>query len=81
MTKIGFIGLGRMGKSMALNIARKGFQLAVYDINDTPMQAFTEFNTCRQAIDVNDAVKDAEIAITLLPGPRNWRPWVWRRTV
>ena len=69
MTKIGFIGLGRMGKSMALNLARKGFQLAVYDINDAPMQAFTEFNTCRQATDVNDAVKDAEIAITVLPGP------------
>ena len=69
MTKIGFIGLGRMGKSMALNLARKGFQLAVYDINDAPMQAFTEFNTCRQATDVNDAVKDVEIAITVLPGP------------
>ena len=45
MTKIGFIGLGRMGKSMALNLARKGFELAVYDINDDPMQTFTEYNT------------------------------------
>jgi len=69
MMKVGFIGLGRMGKSMALNLARKGFELAVYDINDAPMQAFTEFNTCRQAADAHDAVKDAEIAITVLPGP------------
>ena len=46
MTKVGFIGLGRMGKSMALNMARKGFELAVYDINEEPMRAFTEFNTC-----------------------------------
>ena len=33
MKKVGFIGLGRMGKSMAINMARKGFELAVYDIN------------------------------------------------
>ena len=69
MTKIGFIGLGRMGKSMALNLARKDFELAVFDINEEPMQAFSEYNTCRQASDANDAVKDAEIAITVLPGP------------
>ena len=68
MTKVGFIGLGRMGKSMALNMARKGFELAVYDINEEPMRAFTEFNTCRQAENASDAVKDAEIAITVLPG-------------
>lgn len=69
MKKVGFIGLGRMGKAMALNMARKGFKLAVYDINDEPMQAFTEFNLCRQAADANDAAKGAEITITVLPGP------------
>ena len=70
MTKIGFIGLGRMGKPMALNLARKGFDLAVFDINATPMQSFTEFNNCRQATDANDAIKDTDIAITVLPGPK-----------
>ena len=69
MIKIGFIGLGRMGKSMALNLARKDFELAVFDLNEEPMQVFTEFNTCRQASDASDAVKDAEIVITVLPGP------------
>ena len=69
MTKIGFIGLGRMGKSMALNLARKDFELSVFDIDAYPMQAFTEFNKCRQASSANDAVKDVEIAITVLPGP------------
>ena len=70
MTKIGFIGLGRMGKPMALNLARKGFDLAIFDIDVTPMQSFTEFNNCRQASDANDAIKDADIAITVLPGPK-----------
>ena len=70
MKKIGFVGLGRMGKSMALNLARKGFELAVFDINPAPMQSFTEFNKCRQAVDANDAIKDTNIAITVLPGPK-----------
>jgi 4-hydroxybutyrate dehydrogenase/sulfolactaldehyde 3-reductase len=69
MTEVGFVGLGRMGKSMALNMARKGFNLAVYDINADAMQAFTEFNNCRQASDANDAARGADIAITVLPGP------------
>lgn len=31
--KIGYIGLGNMGKGMALNIARAGFDLTVYDLD------------------------------------------------
>ena len=69
MTKVAFVGLGRMGGPMALNMARKGFDLAVYDVNPAAMAAFTEFNNCRQAADANDAARDAEIAITVLPGP------------
>jgi 6-phosphogluconate dehydrogenase (decarboxylating) len=34
MTRIGFIGLGRMGRPMASNLCRKGFHLTVYDINE-----------------------------------------------
>ena len=32
MAKIGFIGLGRMGRPMASNMQRKGFTLVVHDI-------------------------------------------------
>jgi 4-hydroxybutyrate dehydrogenase/sulfolactaldehyde 3-reductase len=69
MTKVGFVGLGRMGQSMALNMARKGFELAVFDINDAAMKPFTEFNKCRQDKSARDACADAEISITVLPGP------------
>jgi 3-hydroxyisobutyrate dehydrogenase-like beta-hydroxyacid dehydrogenase len=34
VTQIGFIGLGRMGKPMAINILRAGFGLTVYDSSD-----------------------------------------------
>lgn len=38
MEKIGFIGLGRMGRPMAGNMQRKGFSLMVYDIAEAPVQ-------------------------------------------
>jgi 3-hydroxyisobutyrate dehydrogenase-like beta-hydroxyacid dehydrogenase len=33
-SKIGFIGLGAMGKPMAANIAKAGFELSVYDLRE-----------------------------------------------
>ena len=33
MEKVGFIGLGRMGRPMASNLCRKGFRLTVNDVN------------------------------------------------
>ena len=35
-SKIGFIGLGAMGKPMAVNIARAGFELTVCDLREEP---------------------------------------------
>ena len=35
--KIGFIGLGIMGKPMAKNLIKAGYDLVVYDINKEPM--------------------------------------------
>src|SRR5690349_21062362 len=38
-TRVGFIGLGNMGKPMAVNIAKSGgFDLMVYDLRPEPMQ-------------------------------------------
>jgi 3-hydroxyisobutyrate dehydrogenase-like beta-hydroxyacid dehydrogenase len=34
--KIGFIGLGTMGKPIAVNIAKAGFDLTVYDLREEP---------------------------------------------
>ena len=38
-SKIGFIGLGSMGKPMAANIAKAGFELTVYDLREEPCKA------------------------------------------
>ncbi|MGH7931037.1 MAG: NAD(P)-dependent oxidoreductase [Candidatus Binatia bacterium] len=36
--KVGFIGLGTMGKPMAINIAKAGFHLLVYDVREEPLR-------------------------------------------
>lgn len=41
-SKVGFIGLGAMGGSMALNLAQAGFELVVHDIDATKMEPLTE---------------------------------------
>jgi 2-hydroxy-3-oxopropionate reductase len=40
-TRVGFIGLGNMGKHMAVNIAKAGFDLMVYDLRAEPMRELT----------------------------------------
>lgn len=42
MEKIGFVGLGQMGRWMALNILKAGFDLCVYDIVPEPVQFLVE---------------------------------------
>lgn len=36
--KIGFIGLGIMGKPMSRNLLKAGFELIVYDIDETAVK-------------------------------------------
>jgi len=37
-TRVGFIGLGNIGKPMALNVAKAGFDLLVYDVREDPLK-------------------------------------------
>jgi 3-hydroxyisobutyrate dehydrogenase-like beta-hydroxyacid dehydrogenase len=37
-TRVGYIGLGNMGKAMASNLAPKGFDARVYDLDPEPIQ-------------------------------------------
>jgi 3-hydroxyisobutyrate dehydrogenase len=40
-TRVGFIGLGNIGKPMAINIAKAGFDLMVYDLRAEPIRELT----------------------------------------
>ena len=65
--RIGFIGLGRMGRPMAANLQRKGFQLTVFDLNETPMDILAQLGAAKAA-SVAEVVDNADIVITMLPG-------------
>lgn len=64
--RIAFIGLGRMGRGMALNLCRKGFALAVHDLNPEPVRDLVAAGA-RAADGIADAVRDAQVVITMLP--------------
>lgn len=66
MEKIGFIGLGRMGKPMAANLCKKGFELVVTDIN---AQAVADLVALGASAGNSAAgiARDCSVVITMLP--------------
>lgn len=64
--KIGFIGLGIMGKPMALNLVKAGCELFVYDIHPAPMEELAR-NGCTVMESVYALATDCNIIISVLP--------------
>lgn len=64
--KVGFIGLGRMGRGMALNLCRKGFKLVVYDINAKAVEDLVSAGA-QAGKGIADASRDMDVVITMLP--------------
>jgi len=68
--KIGFIGLGAMGKPMAGNLLKAGYLLTVYDINAEPVRALKEAGA-KTAHSSAEAAAGADVVITILPECEN----------
>ena len=64
--KIGFIGLGIMGKPMAKNLLKAGYSVTVYDRNPVPVAELVAAGACRAASS-KEAAGDSECVITMLP--------------
>ena len=66
MDRVGFIGLGNMGRPMASNLVRKGSTVIVHDINPDPVQALAS-----QGASVADTIADvaaaSDVVFTMLP--------------
>jgi 3-hydroxyisobutyrate dehydrogenase len=60
--RIGFIGLGAMGRPMAASLQRAGHDLQVHDLRR--VEGFANFKAS-----VTEAAKDCEVLFTSLPGP------------
>jgi 3-hydroxyisobutyrate dehydrogenase len=66
--EVGFIGLGRMGQGMALNLVRAGVSLTVFDTNPEALRVLQEAGA-RVASDVAQLAKGSDVVFTSLPGP------------
>jgi len=65
---IGFIGLGAMGKPMALNLIKKGFFLWVYDILPEKMKPLIA-QGARACGSGQEVAASCPVVITILPAP------------
>lgn len=66
MDKVGFVGLGRMGRPMASNLLRKGFELVVHDVNPEAVDALVALGA-ELGNGSADVAARSDVIITMLP--------------
>ena len=66
MSKIGFIGLGAMGRPMASNLAKKGFSLVVHDLKREPIDALKALGAVA-GNGIAGVAQASDTVITMLP--------------
>jgi 3-hydroxyisobutyrate dehydrogenase len=64
--KIGFIGIGTMGKPMSLNLLKAGYQLMAYDINPKPLEEIKE-KGATIGKSSREVAGQCDVIITMLP--------------
>jgi 3-hydroxyisobutyrate dehydrogenase len=72
MARIAFIGLGHMGGGMAPNLAKAGHDVRAFDLVPEAVKHAAE-GGCTAAGSAAEAVKDADIVITMLPAAKHVR--------
>lgn len=70
MMKVGFIGLGKMGSGICVNLIRKGFDIVVYDINAATVRKFVDMGAA-SATSVKDLARQVEVSVTCVPMPQD----------
>ncbi|WP_342515104.1 2-hydroxy-3-oxopropionate reductase [Sporosarcina sp. FSL K6-1522] len=64
--KVGFIGLGIMGKPMALNLVAKGYEVMVNDLNKEAVQTLVGVGA-KAADSAKSIAENSDVVITMLP--------------
>jgi 2-hydroxy-3-oxopropionate reductase len=65
-SKIGFVGLGIMGKPMSKNLIKAGHELIVYDVVDAPLKEL-ENAGAKVAHSAKEVAEKSDLIITMLP--------------
>ncbi len=66
MKNLGFIGLGLMGKPMAKNLMKSGYDLIVHDVNRAPVQELVAAGA-KEAYSPREVAHAVEVVLTSLP--------------
>ena len=69
-TRVGFVGLGVMGRPMALNLVRAGHALTVFDLDRAAVDALVTAGAGAAAT-AREAAAGQEVVITMLPASRH----------
>lgn len=64
--KLGFIGLGIMGKPMTLNLIKKGYKIIVFDINEKAVKELAD-QGAKTAKSPKEVAQNSEVIFTMLP--------------
>lgn len=64
--KIGFIGLGIMGKPMSRNLVKAGYDLVVYDFNQGALEELAALGA-KAACNTKEVAEECSVIITMLP--------------
>jgi 3-hydroxyisobutyrate dehydrogenase len=70
--RIGFIGLGNMGGPMAANLVKAGHEVLAFDMSSAATEKAVAAGA-QARTSPSDAVRDAEVAITMLPAGQHVR--------
>ncbi|KSU81095.1 2-hydroxy-3-oxopropionate reductase [Fictibacillus enclensis] len=75
--KVGFIGLGIMGKPMSLNLINAGFSLTVFDLNQESVNAVADAGAT-PAGSPKEVAEQSDVIITMLPASKHVQQVVLR---
>jgi 2-hydroxy-3-oxopropionate reductase len=64
--RIGFIGLGIMGKPMSMNLLKAGYELVIYDVNSAAVNEVSKAGA-KTGSSPKDVASQCDVIITMLP--------------
>jgi len=66
INKIGFIGLGTIGKPVAINLAKKGYSISAFDLHSRPIEELLELGAT-VASSPAEVIRGQDMVILILP--------------
>ena len=64
--KVGFVGLGTIGRPMATNVVKKGFALTVFDLNQAAMAELIDLGAEGRGT-AAEVARASDVVITMVP--------------